>query len=101
MVSVFQFGVSRFYEFERNIFGLYELRVHPTLPGSDSSIPSFLRPCTQQEVDGLRRHTSLGNYHGPSIEVDSNGQEFLLIDRTALRDFVREIKRRSLFYVVR
>jgi len=100
MVSVFEFGVSRLYEFERNTFGLYELRVHPARPGSDSSIPSFLRP-RMPEPDGLARHTSHGNYHGPSIEVDTNGQEFLLADRETLRTVVREIKRRCLFYVVR
>jgi hypothetical protein len=53
------------------------------------------------EPDGLARHTSHGNYHGPSIEVDTNGQEFLLADRETLRTVVREIKRRCLFYVVR
>jgi hypothetical protein len=101
MVSVFQFGVSRLFEFERNTFGLFELRVHPARPGSDSTIPSFLRPRTSEPDGGLARHTSHGNYHGPAIEVDTNGQEFMLIDRTTLRALVHEIKRRSLFYVVR
>lgn len=100
MVSVFEYGVSRFYEFERNTFGLFELRVHPARPGYDSKIPTFLRP-RPSETDGLARHTSHGNYHGPVIEVDTNGQEFLLIDRETLHTLVREIKRRSLFYVVR
>jgi hypothetical protein len=98
MVSVFEFGVSRLYEFERNTFGLYELRVHPARPGYDSSIPTFMRP---RPSESLARHTSHGNYHGPTIEVDTNGQEFLLIDRETLRVYIREIKRRSLFYVVR
>ncbi len=100
MVSVFHFGVSRFYEFERNTLGLFELRVHPALPGSDSTIPAFLRP-RPAEPDGLARQTSLGNYHGPTIQVDKNGQEILLIDRETFESLVREIRRRSLFYVVR
>ncbi len=100
MVSVFHFGVSRLYEFERNSIGLYELRVHPALPGSDSSIPSFLRP-RPIEPDGLARHTSLGNYHGPTIQVDTNGQEYILVDRPTVRALIKEINRRSLFYVVR
>ncbi len=100
MVSVFHFGVSRLFEFERNTFGLYELRVHPARPGSDSSIPTFLRP-RPAEPGGLARHTSHGNYHEPTVEVDTNGQEFLLVDRETVRALIREIKRRDLFYVVR
>ena len=100
MVSVFEYGRTRLYEIERNIFGLYELRVHPARPGSDSSIPAFLRPRTS-EPNGLARHTSHGNYHGPSIERDSNGQEFLLADVATIQTYVREIKRRRLFYTVR
>lgn len=100
MVSVFEFGRSRLYEIERNIFGLYELRVHPARPGSDSTIPNFLRPRIF-ETDGLARHTSHGNYHGPTIEVDSNGQEFLLIDASTAHTFRRELERRNLFFISR
>lgn len=104
MVDVFHFGVSRLYEITQNGFGLFELRVHPAFPGSDSSIPKFLRPPPSGELvpsTGLERGTSIGNYHGPTIQRDKNSQEFLLIDSVTARKIRRDLERRNLFCVVR
>lgn len=100
MVSVFHFGVSRLFEFKQNELGLYELRVHAAQPGSTTSIPGFLRPPSAPS-GGLERHTSIGNYHGPSIECDFNHQEYLLLDRASAREVRRDLERRNLFFVFR
>lgn len=95
----FIFGQSRLYEFTLDEFGLYKLYVRPARPGQDSSIPDFLRPppLPNQYPGGLPRHTTIGNYHGPTIQFNpANGHECVLMDHKAMQIAVRLIRARGL-----
>lgn len=89
----FIFGETRVYEFTQDEFGLYKLFVRPARPGQDSSIPAFLRPppLRGQVPGGLARQTTIGNYHGSTIQ-HHNGHEVVLLDRTAMQAAVRLIR---------
>ncbi len=93
----FIFGQSRVYEFTQDEFGLFKLFVRPARPGQDSSIPAFLRPppLPGQVPGTLPRQTTIGNYHGPTIQ-HHNGHEVVLLDRKAMKTAVRLIQAQGL-----
>lgn len=80
------------YEFRQNPFGLYELRVHCARSGTKQTIPSFLRPRVVRGAGGLARSTSIGNYHGPVIEIDAQNKEYVLLDFVTARKTCRKLE---------